>query len=184
MIGSPGPANMLMLASGLKFGFRRSLPFVFGVIISKQFIIWPIAFGIINISNISTTVHEVMRYVAAAYIMFLAIKLYNTKITAASLEENPPSFLQGLVVHPLNPKAWLMIATASASFIPSTLSAIEALLILAPTFFVIQATLHPVWCFFGSWIAEKISGTVYERLFISVIMALTFLSIFLIVATG
>ena len=86
MIGSPGPANMLMLASGLKFGFRRSLPFVFGVIISKQFIIWPIAFGIINISNISNTVHEVMRYVAAAYIMFLALKLYNTKITAASLE--------------------------------------------------------------------------------------------------
>ena len=65
MIGSPGPANMIMLASGLKFGFKRSLPFVFGVIISKQFIIWPISLGVINISNISPTVHEVMKYVAA-----------------------------------------------------------------------------------------------------------------------
>ena len=184
MIGSPGPANMLLLASGLKFGFRRSLPFVFGVIISKQFIIWPISFGIINISSLSATVHEIMTYLAAAYILFIAIKMYSTKITSASLEGNPPSFFQGLLVHPLNPKAWLMIATASASFIPRSLSPIDALLILAPTFLIIQATLHPIWCFFGSWIAKKISGTVYERLFISGIMLLTFLSIFLIVASG
>ena len=175
---------MLMLASGLKFGLRRSLPFVFGVIISKQFIIWPIAFGIINIANISNTFHEVMRYIAAVYILFIALKMYNNKISSASLGGEPPSFFQGLLVHPLNPKAWLMIATASASFIPSTLSPVEALFILAPTFFIIQATLHPIWCFFGSWIAEKISGTVYERLFVSVIMLLTFLSIFLIVAIG
>ena len=184
MVGSPGPANMIMLASGLKFGFKRSMPFVFGVIISKQFIIWPISLGVINISNISSTVHEVMKYAAAAYIFFLAIKMYNTKITSASLENEPPSFLQGLIVHPLNPKAWLMIATASASFIPVTLTEMEAVLILAPTFFIIQATLHPIWCFFGSWIAKKISDTIYERLFVLAIMFLTFFSVVLIVVNG
>lgn len=181
MIGSPGPANMLMVGSGLKFGFRRSLPFVFGVVISKQFLICPMVLGIVNLSSISTSLYIVMKYLAVGYIVYLALKMYRIKILITSVRDRPPSFLQGLMVHPLNPKAWLMIATASASFIPNTFTPVEALLILAPTFFVIQAILHPLWCFFGSWVASKISNTVYERAFVWLIILLTFLSVLLVV---
>ena len=44
-IATPGPANMIMLATGAKYGFRNAVPFVFGVIIGKQIIIWPIGFA-------------------------------------------------------------------------------------------------------------------------------------------
>ena len=108
-------------------------------------------------------------------------KMYNIKIVASSAKEAPPTFFQGLIVHPLNPKAWLMIATASASFIPKDMTPLEAAIVLAPTFFVIQLTLHPIWCFFGSWVADRISGTIYKRFFVVIIMALTLLSVLLIV---
>ena len=181
MIGSPGPANMLLVASGLKFGFKRSLPFVIGIIVSKQFIIWPIALGVVNLSNASDFLYVLMKYIAAAYILYLAVKMYNIKIVSSSAKEAPPTFFQGLIVHPLNPKAWLMIATASASFIPKEMAPFEAAIVLAPTFFVIQLILHPIWCFFGSWVADRISGTIYERLFVVIIMTLTLLSVLLIV---
>ncbi len=181
MIGSPGPANMLLVASGLKFGFKRSLPFVIGIIVSKQFIIWPIALGVVNLSNVSDFLYVLMKYIAAAYILYLAVKMYNIKIVSSSAKEIPPTFFQGLIVHPLNPKAWLMIATASASFIPKDMAPLEAAIVLAPTFFVIQLILHPIWCFFGSWVADRISGTIYERFFVVIIMTLTLLSVLLIV---
>ena len=181
MIGSPGPANMLLVSSGLKFGFRNSIPFVFGIVLSKQFIIWPIVLGIVNLSNLHESIYIIMKYVAAAYIVFLAVKMYNMKIIRNLADEKPPSFSQGLVVHPLNPKAWLMISTASATFMPRDMSPIEAALILSPTFLIIQLVLHPIWCYFGSWIAKKISGSIFEKLFLFIIMFLTFLSVFLII---
>ena len=107
--------------------------------------------------------------------------MYNIKIVSSSAKEAPPTFFQGLIVHPLNPKAWLMIATASASFIPNTMTPLEAALVLAPTFFSVQLVLHPMWCLFGSWVADKIAGTVYERVFILAIIGLTFLSVLLII---
>jgi len=46
-IGTPGPANMALLATGAGYGLRRALPFVAGVVVGKQLIIWPLGFGFI-----------------------------------------------------------------------------------------------------------------------------------------
>ena len=45
-VGTPGPANMALLATGARYGFRAALPFVGGVVLGKQLIIWPIGFGL------------------------------------------------------------------------------------------------------------------------------------------
>ena len=47
-VATPGPANMAMMATGARFGFRAALPFVAGVILGKQLIIWPIGYGIME----------------------------------------------------------------------------------------------------------------------------------------
>ena len=48
-VGTPGPANMALLATGARFGLRAALPFVAGVAIGKQLIIWPIGFGLMGL---------------------------------------------------------------------------------------------------------------------------------------
>ena len=50
-VATPGPANMAMMATGARFGFRAALPFVAGVILGKQLIIWPIGYGIMEIAS-------------------------------------------------------------------------------------------------------------------------------------
>ena len=48
-VGTPGPANMVLLSTGAKYGLKKAIPFVFGVIFGKQLIIWPIGFGLIGV---------------------------------------------------------------------------------------------------------------------------------------
>ena len=50
-VGTPGPANMAMLATGARYGFRAALPFMFGVLFGKQLIIWPIGFGLMELAQ-------------------------------------------------------------------------------------------------------------------------------------
>ena len=53
MVATPGPANMILLSAGSQFGFKKSVPFVIGIILSKQIIIWPIGLGILTFLNYS-----------------------------------------------------------------------------------------------------------------------------------
>jgi threonine/homoserine/homoserine lactone efflux protein len=50
-VGTPGPANMALLATGARYGFRRALPFMLGVAFGKQLIIWPIGFGLMELAE-------------------------------------------------------------------------------------------------------------------------------------
>ena len=54
-VATPGPANMAMMATGARFGFKAALPFVVGVILGKQLIIWPIGYGIMEFAAHATT---------------------------------------------------------------------------------------------------------------------------------
>ena len=73
-IATPGPANMIMLATGAKYGFRKALPFVFGVIIGKQIIIWPIGFGLMLLNKDHPYILS-FKYVSAGYILWLAWRM-------------------------------------------------------------------------------------------------------------
>ena len=72
-IGTPGPANMALLATGAGYGLRRALPFVAGVVVGKQLIIWPLGFGLMQLAASWPAVFLAMKYLSAAYIIYLAL---------------------------------------------------------------------------------------------------------------
>ena len=106
-IGTPGPANMALLATGARFGFRAALPFVAGVALGKQLVIWPAGYGLMELSARAPWVFEMLKYASAAYIIWLAWRVANMRLAEGGTAR-APGFLAGLVVHPLNPKAWAM----------------------------------------------------------------------------
>ena len=65
-VGTPGPANMALLATGARYGFRAALPFVGGVALGKQLVIWPVGFGLMTLSTRVPWVFETLKYVCAA----------------------------------------------------------------------------------------------------------------------
>jgi len=71
-VGTPGPANMALMATGARFGFRAALPFVAGVALGKQLIIWPIGFGLMELAKSAPWVFEALKWASVAYICWLA----------------------------------------------------------------------------------------------------------------
>jgi threonine/homoserine/homoserine lactone efflux protein len=108
-VGTPGPANMALMATGARFGFKAALPFVAGVALGKQLIIWPVGFGLMELASRAPWVFEVLKWASVAYICYLAWRVANLRLNTQSGDAGAPGFMAGLIVHPLNPKAWAMI---------------------------------------------------------------------------
>jgi len=176
-VATPGPANMLMLATGARFGLRRALPFVAGVAFGKQFIIWPLGFGLLSVQGSYPIVFEALKWASVAYILWLAYRVAGMRMTVGSAEGNPPKFIAGLIVHPLNPKAWGVVTACFTNFIPAGTNTLQATLSVAICLLFWQAVLHPCWTYGGHWVAQRLAGRPGERYLMWTLAALTVLSV-------
>ena len=183
-IGTPGPANMAMLSAGAKFGFRSALPFMSGVVLGKQLIIWPLGYGLMNLATSAPAVFEAAKWAAALYIIWLAWKIAGLKLAPSSTRERPFSFWLGLAVHPLNPKAWAMIAAGFTAFTSTGTPVFQATATIAAILLVCQLVLHPVWTFAGSWIADHIAGSPIEPYLMRILALVTVLSVLFVLFGG
>ena len=164
-VATPGPANMAMMATGARFGFRAALPFVAGVILGKQLIIWPIGYGIMEIASQVPFLFEILKFLSALYIIWLAWRVANMRLSSGEPSVDAPGFWSGLLVHPLNPKAWAMILVGFTNFVESDTTTFYATLYIAASLLIIQIICHPIWTLFGDRIAKFIIGKKYERVF-------------------
>ena len=164
-VATPGPANMAMMATGARFGFRAALPFVVGVILGKQLIIWPIGYGIMEVASQVPLIFEILKFLSALYIIWLAWRVANMRLSSGESSVDAPGFWSGLLVHPLNPKAWAMILVGFTNFVESDTTTFYATLYIATSLLIIQIICHPIWTLFGDRIAKFIIGKKYERVF-------------------
>ena len=172
-VATPGPANMIMLATGAKYGFRKALPFVFGVIVGKQIIIWPIGFGLLLLNKDYPYIFIFFKYISAGYILWLAWRIANMRISTKTSNKTAPSFFSGLIVHPINPKAWALITTGFTNFVDPISPVFYSTATVAVCLFGVQVVCHPIWTLFGERIAILVSGTVYERYMMLIFATLT-----------
>lgn len=184
MIGTPGPANMVLLTAGARFGLRRAVPFVLGVVLGKQLIIWPMGFGLLAVIAELPWLFTALKYVSVGYILFLAWRIAGAKIAPGAAPASPPPLIDGLIVHPLNPKAWALISTGFTSYVAPGTPALTATLTIAGCLLAVQIVAHPLWCWGGERLAAAISGHRAERLLMVVLAGLTVASVLLVLLRG
>jgi len=184
-IGTPGPANMALLATGARFGLASALPFVAGVALGKQLIIWPIGFGLMELAAAAPWVFITLKWASAAYICWLAWRVANLRLVPGTSEAKQPGFMAGLIVHPLNPKAWAMITTGFTSFVAPGTHALTATAVIAAVLLATQIIFHPLWCWGGERIAATLAGTQAEKYLMWTLAGLTVASVvFVLVSAG
>ncbi len=184
MVGTPGPANMVLLSTGARYGLRPALPFVVGVALGKQLIIWPMGFGLLTLMEAQPSLFVVLKYVSAAYILWLAWRIAGSRIVPGQGGASVPGFAKGLLVHPLNPKAWAMVTGAFTGFVAPGTAAVQATLVIALGLLFVQALLHPLWCWGGERIAALVAGKPAERVLMVTLGLLTALSVLLVLLEG
>ena len=183
-LGTPGPANMALMATGARFGFRAALPFVAGVALGKQLIIWPIGFGLMELADAAPGVFTALKYISAAYIIWLAWKVANLRLGQGRDTGTAPGFVAGLIVHPLNPKAWAMIVGGFTAFVTPGTPAVTATATIAAVLLLCQIVMHPIWALAGDGIARTVAGTRAEPYLMWTLAALTVASVLFVLFGG
>ncbi|WP_147105050.1 LysE family translocator [Tateyamaria sp. syn59] len=183
-VGTPGPANMALLATGARYGFQAALPFVAGVAVGKQFIIWPVGFGLMELADRAPWVFETLKWVSAAYIIWLAWKVSQLRLGPSNHAPKAPGFLAGLIVHPLNPKAWAMIIAGFTGFVAPGTDAVYATATIGGILLATQLVLHPLWTLAGDRIARTLAGTPAEPYLMYSLAALTVASVLFVLFGG
>ena len=72
---TPGPNNIMLLASGVNFGFARTIPHMVGIVFGFQFMLFCIALGLGKLLETSPTTFTFLKYAGGCYLVFLAYKI-------------------------------------------------------------------------------------------------------------
>lgn len=116
---SPGPNNLMLLSSGMNFGWRKSIPHILGIAIGFPVMIFCVGLGITQIFETYPASLVVMKVLSAVYLLYLAYKIASTRQVNVDSEiknTRPLTFIQAAAFQWVNPKAWAMALTAISAY--------------------------------------------------------------------
>ncbi|MAK59859.1 MAG: lysine transporter LysE [Ponticaulis sp.] len=162
---TPGPNNALLASSGARFGYVRTLPHVIGVVSGFGLMMFLIGIGLSQVFEQFPIVREILRYVGAAVLLWLAWKIATSHAsTDRPRSEKPWSLLAGAAFQWVNPKAWVM-AISLAGQAPLTEPDWLAPLMVALVFALAGVTSANGWALFGAALQRFLSTPVRFRAF-------------------
>ncbi len=151
MTYTPGPANILLMGTAIQSGLKKTIPMFLGIISGFLVVAVLIILGLGEIFKIYPIILEIIRVLGTFYLLYLAYKIYqsrNRNIKGKNTDN--PTFLRGLLVHPLSPKAWMMLVSGYAQFINIEQSILAQSIIIIAVFIVSGASGNFIWMFTGS----------------------------------
>ncbi|MFZ3184640.1 MAG: LysE family translocator [Pseudomonas sp.] len=163
---TPGPNNMMLLASGINFGLRRSLPHLLGISLGMLLMVSAIGFGLGELLKLFPPLYNLLRYGGAAYLLYLSWKIATSAAPQANGESagSPMSFFQAAAFQWVNPKAWIMSIAAISTYAPAQPIATQILLI-AGLFALINYPTCSLWILAGSLLRRALQNPLWLRRF-------------------
>lgn len=145
---TPGPNNMMLLASGANFGLRRTVPHMLGIAIGFSVMILALGLGLVALFERYPVAHDVLKAVAVVYMVWLAWKIAHASAPDTARTEGMPfTFLQAAAFQWVNPKAWAMALTALTAYAPG--QTLAAVAFVAAIFGAINLPTVSAWALIG-----------------------------------
>lgn len=161
---TPGPNNTLLMAAGMNFGYRRSLPMVLGVCLGFPLMLGCVGLGLGEIFKLYPALYTGLKYAGAAYMLWLAWKIATSapRGDGPNPDARPMSFLQIALFQWINPKAWIMAITALAAYTAPDAYYVGVLAVVA-SFALIGFTSSSAWTLFGAALRHLLNDPRYYR---------------------
>jgi threonine/homoserine/homoserine lactone efflux protein len=147
---TPGPNNVMLTASGANFGFRRTVPHIFGICVGFSAVLLAVCAGLDVLFSRWPQFQTVLRWAGAAYLIYLSWRLLRAGEAKDRNSPKPLTFLQAAAFQFLNPKAWVMTLTAAAMFLPRELGFLAACAYMVAIMALVNLPCITVWALFGS----------------------------------
>ena len=167
---TPGPNNLMLLASGANFGLRRSVPHIFGIIFGFVVMTITVGLGMAAVEQLLPGFVTALRYISLAYMAWLAWRLaMSGSLQPVDGDAKPMGFMAASLFQWVNPKAWAMALTAMAIYTTPENHVVSVVLV-ALYFEAVALPCMFVWAGFGVALRGFLSVPARLRAF-SILMA-------------
>ena len=148
---TPGPNNMMLMSSGLTYGFQRTIPHMLGVAIGFTLMVFAVGLGLGALFEAFPKLYAALKIISIVYLLWLAWKIANSGPLRESgaAAGQPMTFVQAAAFQWINPKAWVMAVTAIAAYVPKE-NFLFNMVIVSLVFGIVNLPSVGVWTLFGN----------------------------------
>ncbi|WP_207100898.1 LysE family translocator [Paracoccus shandongensis] len=180
---TPGPNNLMLMASGANFGFRRSVPHMLGISGGVSAMAFLVGMGLMAVFEAAPMLGIALQVVSVVYLLWLAYKI----ATAAPLKDQaanarPMSMIQAAAFQWVNPKAWAMCLSAVTLYAPDR--TVLSVAVVAGAFAVVSMPAISLWAWLGTVIRQWLSNPTRLRVFNGLMAFLLVASLYPILSLG
>lgn len=162
---TPGPNNMMLFASGVNFGFTRTIPHMFGIGAGFLTLLIAVGLGLGAILHSVPLLYTALKFAGGAYLIWIAWKIGTSRsLSDGRTGAMPMTFLQAAAFQWINPKAWVMAVTAMATY-TSEQSYLFSVMVVGIIFAVVNVPSVSTWAGFGSALRQWLSHPVRLKWF-------------------
>ncbi|EAQ03058.1 transporter, LysE family protein [Pseudooceanicola batsensis HTCC2597] len=162
---TPGPNNLMVMASGANFGYWRTMPHMLGIAVGFSVMTLLVGLGLIRVFVAFPITHTVLSVVSVAYLLWLAWKIARAAPPEARAEAagRPLTFLQAALFQWVNPKAWTMALTAITVYAAD--QSLLAITVVAAMFALVCIPCVSVWTVLGQQMRRVLTNPARLRVF-------------------
>ena len=164
MFVTPGPNNAMLTASGIKFGFKRTLPHLIGIPFGHTIQITLVCFGLGSVFQKYPNIQFYLKWICFFYLLYLGWKIIGSFSTNDKDSGRPLRLYEASLFQFINPKAWVVALTAATAFYPSQESFFIATSFVAITAPIVCFPSICIWALFGASIKTLIKNSKIKKI--------------------
>jgi threonine/homoserine/homoserine lactone efflux protein len=157
---TPGPNNFMLLASGVNFGFKRTIPHMFGIGSGFFTLLLGVGLGLGALIQSFPLAYGILKFAGGGYLIYLAYKIATSRsLNTVDGKARPMTFMEAAAFQWINPKAWVMAVTAMATYTSSE-AYFATVLTVGIAFALVNIPSVSSWAAFGQmmrgWLADPL----------------------------
>ena len=168
---TPGPNNVMLAASGANFGFCRTLPHIFGILVGFCSLVVAAGLGLASLFAVIPWFYNVLKVISVLFLLYLAWKIGSAGRTTTKDKDRPLSFLQAASFQLVNPKAIAVILSSVTAYTSTAENIGAEITTLLVVFAAVTICATCTWAVFGTAIAHLLTSQTRLRKF-NITMAL------------
>ena len=174
---TPGPNNVIASYSGFNFGIKKTLPHIFGVAFGFTFLIFLLTIGLVNVFKIFPIIQVSLKYLGSLFLVYLAYKIYFSKIDSEKKNENPVKFIETFLFQFLNPKGVLIGIIIVSTYVEHGENYLKYATQVILFAFLVSLSSITFWTFVGKYLRKFATNEKFIKYFNCVMSLLLILSI-------
>ena len=176
MYVTPGPNNAMVLTSGIKFGYLKTVPHMSGITIGHVLQTVLVCIGLGKIFQLFPEIQNILKIICVVYLLYLGYKIIGSFSKIKEDNSRPLKFYEAALFQLVNPKAWTISTMVASGFLPKDEKLITAILFISITALIICPISISVWAVFGSGIRNLVKSNKkksFVEYFLAILLLIT-----------